>query len=583
MAPAPFHLKPEMFRDITDARTFNRGEGYYLADQVGPISEHNDVVIATVRGTYPYLVKLWFEDDRLRYSCTCPIGEDGILCKHCVALGLAWIGGEKPKESEPDRLQTTTTLEDVRKHLQSQEKNALVEMLMEQAQEDERLMRRLRVQAALKATAGVDTATYRQVIDEAVNPSGFVGYREAFDYSRGIEEAIAGLRDLLAAGHAPEAVELTEYALKAVERAMGSIDDSDGYMGAILEGWQDLHLQACLQTRPDPKELAQRLFQWELGSEWGVFSGAAETYTDILGDQGLAQYRKLAEAEWAKVPPLGPGQDNSQRYTERFRITKMMETLARQSGEVEELVTVKARDLSLAYDFLKIAEIYVQAGKPKTALEWAERGLKAFPEHTDSRLRDFLAEEYHRLDRHDEAMALMWAEYTDSPRLTQFEKLKAHANSGGRWREWREKAFDHLRGTLAAAMSNARNDRWAWARAIDRSEIVRILLWEDNIEAAWQEAGEGGCSADLWLELAARREKDHPEDALPIYQRQVERVLDKKNIDAYREAVRLLRKVQNLMERLGRKRDFPHLLDNVRTEHRAKRNFMKLLAQANWG
>jgi hypothetical protein len=406
-------------------------------------------------------------------------------------------------------------------------------------------MRRLRVQAALKATAGVATATYRQVIDEAVNPSGFVGYREAFDYSRGIEEAIAGLRDLLAAGHAPEAVELTEYALKAVERAMGSIDDSDGYMGAILEGWQDLHLQACLQTRPDPKELAQRLFQWELGSEWGVFSGAAETYTDILGDQGLAQYRKLAEAEWAKVPPLGPGQDNSQRYTERFRITKMMETLARQSGDVEELVTVKARDLSLAYDFLKIAEIYVQAGKPETALEWAE--------------------------------------YTDSPRLTQFEKLKAHANRGGRWREWRKKAFDHLRGTLATAMSNARNDRWAWARAIDRSEIVRILLWEDNIEAAWQEAREGGCSADLWLELAARREKDHPENALPIYQRQVERVLDKKNIDAYREAVRLLRKVQNLMERLGRKRDFPHLLDNVRAEHRAKRNFMKLLAQANWG
>ncbi len=88
---------------------------------------------------------------------------------------------------------------------------------------------------------------------------------------------------------------------------------------------------------------------------------------------------------------------------------------------------------------------------------------------------------------------------------------------------------------------------------------------------------EGGCSNDLWLELAAKRDKDHPDDALPIYQRQIERTLDRKNNEAYAEAISLLRKVRELTVRLQRKEDFANYLDKVRAVHKPKRNFMKLL------
>jgi hypothetical protein len=50
--------------------------------------------------------------------------------------------------------------------------------------------------------------------------------------------------DLLNEGFAMEVVELAEYALEAVEEAMGSVDDSDGEMGSILERLQDLHHRA---------------------------------------------------------------------------------------------------------------------------------------------------------------------------------------------------------------------------------------------------------------------------------------------------------------------------------------------------
>jgi uncharacterized Zn finger protein len=108
------------------------------------------------------------------------------------------------------------------------------------------------------------------------------------------------------------------------------------------------------------------------------------------------------------------------------------------------------------------------------------------------------------------------------------------------------------------------------------------LHWEKDTEQAWQEANDGGCSDDLWMRLASLREKQHPEDALPIYQRQLEATIDEKNNDAYREAVTLLRKVQRLMSRCDKQQPFAAYLTAVRTTHKPKRNFIKLLDAAKW-
>jgi hypothetical protein len=81
-----------------------------------------------------------------------------------------------------------------------------------------------------------------------------------------------------------------------------------------------------------------------------------------------------------------------------------MEALARATGDVDELVAIKSRDLSVAYHFLEIAQVCLDVGRDDEALDWAERGVRAFPIATDARLREFLADLYHRRSRHDDAM-----------------------------------------------------------------------------------------------------------------------------------------------------------------------------------
>ena len=57
----------------------------------------------------------------------------------------------------------------------------------------------------------------------------------------------------------------------------------------------------------------------------------------------------------------------------------MMEALAELSGGLDERVAVLERDLASGYSFLQIAELCRSCGDDGRALEWAERGIAAFP------------------------------------------------------------------------------------------------------------------------------------------------------------------------------------------------------------
>lgn len=72
---------------------------------------------------------------------------------------------------------------------------------------------------------------------------------------------------------------------------------------------------------------------------------------------------------------------------------------------------------------------------------------------------------------------------------------------------------------------------------------MEIVLWEGNVDQAWQTAQEGGCRPDLWMTLVAAREADHPADALSIYQPAIEPLMNETNNDAYVRAMNLMLKV----------------------------------------
>lgn len=578
-------ISKKQLKELTDGRSWKRGLDYYDQGNVISLFEDKGTITAKVRGTHIYRVKLWTKDGQLDGSCSCPMGEAGVFCKHCVAVGLTYLeggvdtSGGAASKTKKTKSTPAITSEDVRKYLFQQKTDTLVEIIMDQVAEDENLRERLVMKAARFGRKDLDIETFRRAITQATNTHGFVDYYSAYDFASRIDNVVDNIEELLTDGYAQQVIELAEHALKRVEKALGEIDDSDGCMGGILERLQEIHHKACVEAKPDPEVLAKRLFEWELTTGWDTFYRAAEAYADVFGEKGLDVYRNLAKAEWAKVPPLKPGQMERGYYGHRFRITSIMEALAHVSGDVEAIVAVKSKDLSSAYRFLEIAQVYKDAGKSDKALQWAEKGLMTFPQDTDSRLREFLADEYHRRKRHSEAMGLIWANFADRPGLENYKTLKKHADCTKEWPKWRQQTLEHIRAMIAKDRKRKPQASNYWSRDPDHSLLVEIFIWEKDTEAAWREAQAGSCSDYLWMQLAKLREKDYPKDAIMIYQRQVEPIVEQTNNRAYREAIMLIKKIQGLMKGLEQEKEFEEYKSSLEAKYKLKRNFITLLGR----
>ena len=574
-------LNDTVVRRLAGERSYLRGHDYCQHGHVESLENDAGGVRAVVRGTQDYTVTLSSDDGVLDYTCDCPQGAEGAFCKHCVAVALAWLNRDTASAKSKARAKAKeVTLADAAKILRDEEMSVLIRMVLDWAKDDARLRERLLLYAARRSGPETGVTAALRAFERAVRVHGFAHYREASAWARAVDDAIDHIAQLLEDGQAAAVIELCESALQKLVGAVGAIDDSDGHLSVLRDRLEDIHFRACQKARPDAAGLARRLFECELHSELDVFFGAAERYARILGAKGLKEYRQLAQAEWEKVPAR-TAKDERSEWGQYFRITHIMESLAKASGDVEELVAVMSRDVSHAHDYLRIAEAYREACQDDQALLWAEKGLQAFPERTDGRLREFAAEEYHRRRRHDDAMKLMWAEFSERPYLETYRTLERHAKKARNWPEWRDRALAEIRRRIAKAKEESRGHGGPrWTRpGDDHSQLVEIFLYELDNEAAWTEAQEGGCSDSLWLRLAAAREKENPADAAPIYLKQAEAAVIATRNGRYDDSVGLLVKAAAVMKRIDRTDEFRRSLEGLRVKYKIKRNFIKLVEQ----
>lgn len=562
---------------MADRRSFERGLLYAANGRVGKRTTTATSVKAKVRGSSSYQVRLSLDDGEPAYGCSCPVGQEDRFCKHAVAVALV----ATDTVADPD--QQAKAVIDVRGYLEGLDHDTLVDLLVERAAEDDTFDARLRIAAARNAAGPPQVGVFRHAVDEAFMVGDFVGYREMYEYATNVDSVLDSLQDLLDDGHGEAVIALAEHAIDRAEDAVGYVDDSDGWMSGIGERLQELHLAACAAVKPDPLALARTLFDRERHSgDLDVFYAAASTYAAVLGAEGLAEYRRMAQAEWDSLPPLGPEDEEGSWSSRRFRITQIMESLAELTGDVDAVVGVLARDQSSAYQFVRITAVLREAKRYDEALAWAEKGL-ALHGGSDPRLVEAAADEYHRAGRGEDAVGVAWNAYDQAPGLRTYRQLAEQAQRADLWPAWHDKALELLRSRINSRRKPAHGRAGRWpAPGPDGSTLVELLLFDDDVETAWDEASTAGCRRDLWLALARRREDEHPLEAIPIWQEEVERLIGAKNNRAYAEAVVLIARVGRLMEAADRQADFAPYTAQVRVAHKPKRNLMKLFDERSW-
>lgn len=578
--------KPNL-RSLAGGRTFERGEEYFEEGQVGPIKEAADAVAAKVHGsrTYDVRLKVVAADRgkvRLDHGCTCPMGRDGDFCKHCVALGLAWIAKTaavavmEAASGADQKSNPEVSLNEIRRWLENQPTSTLLDMLMAQVQSVAKLREGLILKISRENAKGIDLAVWKRDVRGVFHTGGHVDYYDVGEFAESVEAVLDSLERLLAEGFAEEAMLLAEYAAEQAGRAILDIDDSDGYFTGIGERIATLHLDACTAFKPEPSSLAQRLFELEMiESELDLFDQSAQRYKALLGEDGLAEFRRLANEEWSRIEDLKPG-EKYERDERRRKITAIMVSLAKACGDVDALIAIKKKSLSSSWSYLELAEICKEAKRHDEALSWGEKGLVAFKGNPDDRLRDFVSEEYHRRKRYEEAYALCRIQFVEQPDLRSYQKFVGYATKVSRKDEARAEAITLLRKAIDKEKTTVKHSP-SWYGKPDHSRLVEIFLWEKDVEAAWSEAQSGGCRNDLWRGLADKRGESHPGAAAIVYQRLIEPIIDIKKNDAYVDAVKMLMKIRSWMKSAGQEREFAAYYAGLRLRHKPKRNLMKLL------
>jgi tetratricopeptide (TPR) repeat protein len=564
-------------RTAAGERSFERGIEYL--DAVDDLAVLGSRVTAAVRGTDEYIVVLNIGGSaRVSGACDCPYGKEGFFCKHCVAVGLAYLRSRSAarRKARPAASGATASAPPAAKPrsrglqswLNSLKREDLLLLVLDQLVEDDDWRGRLELRAA-SAAADVDAIAARlgALLDaEEFGQYGYIEEGEAGRYAKRVDTAASVVTELVSTGHAAQAVVVCEYAIGIVPQECRHARDPAGAIWAAAAGLVTSHHAACAAGQPDPLALADFL-AGRLLSHDDLPQPVVASYRELLGAVGLDRLRETLMTAWRAGSPSSAESSSSaaQRAVEDF---------LRLTGDIEALVEVMSAGLApTGAGHLRIAQELDTAGRLDESLDWAERGLR-LPGRDRSAvpaLSDYVVERYLAFGRAADAVAVRKEDFESSPDLGAFGRLRATAKETDTWPATRQWALDRLRADADATRRSHRG-----VRSAPGPVLIDALISEGDIDLAWDAAARIATEAQ-WLRLADLVATTRPADALAVYQRQIQALKQEVGDKAYERLARLLLSARACHARLGTQAAFSLYLRAVREDQKRKRRLISVL------
>jgi hypothetical protein len=322
-----------------------------------------------------------------------------------------------------------------------------------------------------------------------------------------------------------------------------------------------MHLAAAALAKPEPVALARQLFEREMSDGYGIFDGAAAAYAELLGETGLAEYRRLATERWDALPQRVASRDRDpETEADYWRLEPVIEFFAVRDGNIDARIALRAKDLSSPARFFALASFCREQGRTAEALRRAQEGLWMFEDdRPDERLVELTADLLLELGRQPEAEAVLCKTFDRSP---SFNGYRALTNLVGK--PARARAIEQLE-RLALAMARPRGAA---------NLLVKILMQERQFVAAWAAVDRFGADESLTRELARVSEAACPERAIGIYTGEAEYLIRIGGRASYQTALKLILR----MAKLRPSGEQAAYVADLRARFKAKRTFVALLA-----
>jgi len=406
--------------------------------------------------------------------------------------------------------------------------------------------RQVRLVAA-RAAGGL--AQLRAEIDRGLRIRRFLGYRESGAWARAARPILSELEKAVDTSPSKELVELLQRAVAHVVKVILHADDSDGLIGDLARDLLELHARACDAGVADPVKLAAWMVKFRF-TDQDFFEVDPVRYANALGERGLAAYREAVDTHTG---------------TDSFAVRYARDRLAILDGDVDAIVEQLGGDLTTPYQFIRVAEAMAELGLHDEVLSWSTRGIAQTRGWQVAQLYDLACGVHARRAEPLEVLALRRAQHERMPSSSTYRALRTAAEGLEAW-------------PLEQAAARATLQR------ADVPGLVDALLDDGDVDLAWTAAvaaPQDAVGFNLWLRLAETSQQDRPADALAVYQRLADEVLERAERRAYRSAAWILQRAQAAAQAADMLDEFTDYLARLRERHRRRPTLIAILDKAN--
>lgn len=560
-------VSDSLLQRLAGDAAFARGSAYHADGRVGELRQAGRRIFAEVTGNEIYTVSLVHTERVFEGSCTCPASDNIDFCKHCVAVALQYRSQRSRREQQlegsgADRLQA---------YLESLDKKELIEHLQEYIHADKVSFEAWSIRAD-QALDVVDFKAIRKRITTAIPYNRQIyRYAQVRAYFARVAAVFELLTDVSKSLSAEQVLQLCDYALQRISRALETVDDSGGYRFDSLELLANLHKNAFLAIDWSANAAADYLLEFFLSDHNQLLPDLFPIYLGAVPATAEEKFEASVVARWQDLPPMDAGVNDDTRHLYHRLQTYLLQA-AELRGDIDDAIEIKTKTAVETYDFLALFDYCLKSQRLQQAEHWlmrAEQGEINRQYNTDILRR-------HRIDLHqargefEAAADLQWQRFKQQPRIESYSKLLNLTTNEQQREHWRQTMQHALLQQLGKPVRHGHNPV--------ASLLIRIYLLEEDIDAALQVAEQHNADDEALLGVA-RQVSNQAERALKLYMRVADQRVSQGNNDSYQRAVDIILQSRRV---LGASVDsqWHDQLTVVREKHKAKRNFQKFLSKA---
>ena len=185
----------------------------------------------------------------------------------------------------------------------------LAAILADLAETDAEVKRRLRLELAAQVGGDTIAAEIGKRITALRKARSFIDWQKRRDFVKDLDLQRAMIVDRVAQTRADLALDLMWRFMDLAEPVINRVDDSNGSVGDVFRSaCEDLGTIAA-KARPDPVDLADRVFTALSANDYGVFDGLVAAMIPALGDAGMARLKSRLAQALADRPRKADGRD----------------------------------------------------------------------------------------------------------------------------------------------------------------------------------------------------------------------------------------------------------------------------------